>query len=234
MPVKGERPELSEKRTKRKVRRKIVGAAVAMTAAVSVLVAGLFSGPTEILLDPDSGKPSIVYQIDEADEVEEDSETDEEDKKKKGLFSRIKAFIMGLPTVVKCILVLPLWALGFLITQLAKHLLKFILTPLLTALLTWLFTAFILLLVFFILCRLIFPEMKAREILSKQNVLIIYGAAAVCCVLNLVLEKTVEEFAEYEYLYRFLEGLVTELGMLIKTALQRAKRRKPLPERQTA
>ena len=222
-------PDPKEKREKdkekKKAGRKAAGAAVAFTAAVGVFFSSLFGTPNDLLADPSrTDPPAIVMDISTDDEAEEEQESqDEENTEKPGFFARIRAYILKLPLFVRVAIGLPLWALGWLVTQAFAALWKLFLAPVAGQILTFLLMAAVLVAVMTVLLKTVFPDLPLREILSRPNILIVLIACAVFCIFNIVMGQQDDSFARWEPLIRFGEGAFILLLVMARMALRKRK-----------
>lgn len=213
-----------QKKKKKKAGRKAAGAAVAFTAAVGVFFSSLFGTPNDLLADPSvTEPPAIVMDISSDDEAEEEQETQEENTEKPGFFARIRAYILRLPLFVRVAIGLPLWALGWLVTQAFAALWKLFLAPAAGHILTFLLTALVLLAVMTLLVKTVFPDLPLKEILSRPNILIVLIACAVFCVFNIVMGQQDDSFARWEPLIRFGEGAFILLLILVRMVFRKRK-----------
>lgn len=213
-----------QEKKKKKAGRKAAGAAVAFTAAVGVFFSSLFGTPNDLLADPSvTEPPAIVMDISSDDEAEEEQETQEENTEKPGFFARIRAYILRLPLFVRVAIGLPLWALGWLVTQAFAALWKLFLAPVTGHILTFLLTALVLLAVMTLLVKTVFPDLPLKEILSRPNILIVLIACAVFCVFNIVMGQQDDSFARWEPLIRFGEGAFILLLILVRMVFRKRK-----------
>lgn len=213
-----------QEKKKKKAGRKAAGAAVAFTAAVGVFFSSLFGTPNDLLADPSvTEPPAIVMDISSDDEAEEEQETQEENTEKPGFFARIRAYILRLPLFVRVAIGLPLWALGWLVTQAFAALWKLFLAPVAGHILTFLLTALVLLAVMTLLVKTVFPDLPLKEILSRPNILIVLIACAVFCVFNIVMGQQDDSFARWEPLIRFGEGAFILLLILVRMVFRKRK-----------
>ena len=213
-----------QKKKKKKAGRKAAGAAVAFTAAVGVFFSSLFGTPNDLLADPSvTEPPAIVMDISSDDEAEEEQETQEENTEKPGFFARIRAYILRLPLFVRVAIGLPLWALGWLVTQAFAALWKLFLAPVAGHILTFLLTALVLLAVMTLLVKTVFPDLPLKEILSRPNILIVLIACSVFCVFNIVIGQQDDSFARWEPLIRFGEGAFILLLILVRMVFRKRK-----------
>ena len=213
-----------QKKKKKMAGRKAAGAAVAFTAAVGVFFSSLLGTPNDLLADPSvTEPPAIVMDISSDDEAEEEQETQEENTEKPGFFARIRAYILRLPLFVRVAIGLPLWALGWLVTQAFAALWKLFLAPAAGHILTFLLTALVLLAVMTLLVKTVFPDLPLKEILSRPNILIVLIACAVFCVFNIVMGQQDDSFARWEPLIRFGEGAFILLLILVRMVFRKRK-----------
>ncbi len=223
-----EKENVSEKKKKkRKAGKKAAGAAVAFTAAVGVFFTSLFGSPNDLLVDPAANEPpAVVMEITEDEEVDEElEEQEEENTEKPGFFARIRMMILNLPLFVRVAVGLPLWALGWLVTQAFAALWKTFLAPVAGHILTFLIMAAVLLAVMTVLLKAVFPDLPLKEILSRPNILIVLISCVLFCVFNIVMDQSSPDFSRWEPMIRFTEGLFILLLVLLRTALR--KRRIP-------
>ena len=213
-----------QEKKKKKAGRKAAGAAVAFTAAVGVFFSSLFGTPNDLLADPSvTEPPAIVMDISTDDEAEEEQEVQEENEAKPGFFARIRAYILKLPLFVRVAIGLPLWALGWLVTQAFAALWKLFLAPVASQVLTFLIMTAVLLAVMTIVLKTVFPDLPLKEILSRPNILIVLIACAVFCVFNIVMGGQSDSFARWEGLIRFGEGAFILLLILARMALRKRR-----------
>lgn len=188
---------------------KLGAAFLALGAALGIIVNGTLAEPKDVIAKiPDSG---IVVMAEEPDGGMEDSDEgneDEEEKNEKGgFFARFRAWFLRLPRWVRIIFGLPLWALGHILTRVFEALIA-LLSALLAPILKWLFFALILLIVFAVIMKWIFPDMPLSTILCKRNVIGITGSTFLLAILSFVLTKMSENFARFSFLYEFFGGLL--------------------------
>ena len=222
MPDPEEKREAEKK--KKKVGRKAAGAAVAFTAAVGVFFSSLFGSPNDLLADPSATEPpAIVMDISSDDEAEEEQETQEENTEKPGFFARIRMMILRLPLFVRVAIGLPLWALGWLVTQAFAALWNLFLAPVAGHILTFLLMALVLLAVMTLLVKTAFPDLPLKEILSRPNILTVIVSCVLFCIFNIVMGQRDDSSARWEPLIRFGEGAFILLLIMVRMAFRKRK-----------
>ena len=176
-PLHKEVDEHISKFDKKKAKR----VAVALTMATAVMVGSLFSGPEDItgsnaqeMLNP----TPIVMDIGAVDADVQDEEPAPEEAKKSGIKARLRAAILSMPKWVRAAVCVPLWGLGYALLLLGSFI-KVALTPFAGMLLSGLISIAVMIGLFGLTAKLLFPDMPWRKIFSKTNliVLIVTGIA---------------------------------------------------------
>ena len=211
-------------------RKKIMTVVLAVTAAASVLVhVASPNGKDLIAAEP----PAAVTVVAEPQE-EELPQEEEEKKVKKGLFSRLKAWLTSLPAVVRILVVLPLWGIGFVLVSLF-HLLEPVLHPALLFLLKWLAFAAVLFGIILLAAKCLFPNKSMKEIFQrltkKQSLLAIVIVTGAFMFADTVLPFLWDDYGNVRKLILFLVGLaaVTFAGVRI-LQIRKKKTPKAVPE----
>jgi hypothetical protein len=93
----------------------IVGSAAAV-ATLALIVGTLLPSASDVVsLDKTAAPPAVVLNLDE-EVVDQSQEAAAESKKSQRLAEKLRAWLLGLPQAVRIIFVLPLWALGWLLS----------------------------------------------------------------------------------------------------------------------
>ncbi|MBO4881806.1 MAG: hypothetical protein J5555_08990 [Firmicutes bacterium] len=170
-PLHKEVDERISKFDKKKAKR----VAVAAGLAAAVLVGSLFSGPDDItgsnaqeMLNP----TPIVMDIGSVDADVQDEEPAPEEAKKSGIKARLRAAILSMPKWVRVAVCVPLWGLGYALLLLGSFL-KVALTPFAGILLSGLIGIAVMIGLFGVTAKLLFPDMPWRKIFSKTNLIIL-------------------------------------------------------------
>ena len=152
---------------------------IEITATVAVLAslaAGmLFNGVTEItpeLTQTQVNKTPIVMDIDEfTNATVDDEDEDQAEEKKGGFIQRMKQAVLGLPLGVRLLIITPLWLIGTALMTLASFFFKILIaSPIgafaLTALVSW----GVLVGVYAVTAKTLFPDVPMSKILSKGHI----------------------------------------------------------------
>lgn len=153
-----------------------VGVICAATGA-GVLVNGAIDTPNDLLQD-DVAAVTIEAQTD-------NDMTAADDDERKG--SPLRRWLLSLPLGVRALVGIPLWALGWGITELFALLGQAALTPLGHTILSWLLTALLAVGVFAATAKTIFPDIPLKKILRPRNILIVVGGVLLLGIIDTVL-----------------------------------------------
>lgn len=117
--------------------------------------------------------------------------------------------------ILKSILMLPLWIIGSIILKLLE--------PLKNFMLSFLFTFIFLCLIVYIISKLLFPNLKFKDIFTKRNILIILISSLLINLARIILPLINKDLLKYSLIIYLLLGLICLLIImlpLIKLARQ--------------
>ncbi len=190
-PVHKELDEKIGKFDKKKAKR----AAVAAGLAAAVLVGSLFSGPDEItggnaqeILNP----TPIVLDIGSVDADVQDEEPAPEEAKKTGIRARLRAAILAMPKWLRVTVMVPLWALGYALLLLGSFLKTTILVPFAGTILSALIGIAVMIGLFGLTAKLLFPDMPWRKIFSRTNLIVLIVTGAVLAAADVIVPRYYE------------------------------------------
>ena len=170
-------PERKGEDGKKDYKKKAVKAGVAVVTSASVLVGGLFSSPDALLAKEQNLNPVVVSQNDgdgDQNGDEEDSgdrEETERESEKAGLREALRQRILGLPLAVRVFVMVPLWALGTVIWNVAVSVWTLLLEPVAGKVVSWLFLLAALLGAAALGLKTVFPNMPLKKIFNKKSLL---------------------------------------------------------------
>ena len=178
-----------------KVKKRIARSAVALTTAASLITAGLFHTPAEIVKEEDVFVPPAIVETMDREPVPNEPEDmpEEEEARKKNLKDRFREALLRIPRIVRILLLLPLWCIGTALLAVLTPLFQTVLPPLLNILLKWLIIAAVLLGLVTAAMKLVFPDLPLKKILSKRNVVLVVVCSAVVGMAGWVLEDLYPE-----------------------------------------
>lgn len=189
--------------------------AVALTAAISVLLGGLFNSPADLTQDPAAvdrafTPPASVNFVmpddgggDDEDGILPDESEDEEKKKSGGLRDSLRRLILRIPAGVRAVFLVPLWAIGWGLISGFGAMWSAFLSPLLGSIATWLAAAAVILLVIAAGVKAMFPEIPLKKILSRKTVIGVCSSVLLLALADAVLPFFVPEYAAVRSWIRF-------------------------------
>ena len=169
----GEKP--SDEHAK-KAKKRVVKIVAAVTVLASLAAGSLFSSVDDITPEikrTSINRPPIVMDIDEyGNATLEDDDEAEEKKGNGGIVSRIKQAVLSLPVAVRLLIVTPLWLIGSAIMTAVSILGRTIVASPIGAFIMSTIIGFgILLGLFVVTSKIIFPDVPISKILTKNNLL---------------------------------------------------------------
>ena len=197
MFMKKKRTKPSVKVVKKINKKKVLLASAAALATVALIVGTLLPSAQEVVAPNKIAEPpAMVLNLDEDALVQEESSASEE-KKSNRFSDRLRNRLLSLPQSVRIIFVLPLWGLGWVITSFGSLLWAGLFSPLLGFAASWLLSIAVLVGLFAVTVKILFPQIPFRKILSKKNILPMVGIAFVFVALDAVLPLYWEPYATY-------------------------------------
>ncbi len=213
-----------------KAGRKLLAVGLTLATAASLFFAGLSESPGELAYKKETAAPVVISApVNPADDDEDrPDENSQEEKlhKSRSLKAFFSEWLLRMPAAFKWLLALPLWAVGSLILSLAKRLLKLGLSPLLALMGKWLLLGLLLFGLLYLLLKLIFPDLKLRELLNLPTLLTLWGGSLALVLLGGTLDKLWDAFSSFEYLFDFIGGLIVLLAAAAPILRRRRKQKR--------
>ena len=162
--------------------RKITAKGVTTSLVVLSLLTGLaFSSPADVTQDQVSAanyKPTpVVLDVDEfvnAPVDDDDEDGDEQKSTKLSFTQRFRQAVLSLPQSVRMLLVVPLWAVGTAILTVIAFLWNILFASPLGAFIASFALGFAIMLgLFTVTAKALFPDLPIRKILCRRNVIIV-------------------------------------------------------------
>lgn len=180
-------------------------------ASLGLMVAGAFASPEDIL------------------EYSKDQELD--DKNTTTLtgdnyfkYETIKeSAIEKIPLIIRAVIGVPLWIIGTLLIKLFNSVLKLVLSPIISFLLGWLFIFLILLGILLLCLKVIFPDKKIKDLLSKKLIITCLIGSLIIRLSQIILRKVWNDYSIYEFTITLILGLVVILIVLIPALIKKSK-----------
>ena len=225
-----EKKKSEKSSTGRKVQKKALGAAAAVTTGTAVLVNGLFGSPDEMLKAADEiNKPAVIHMIEDVSDDEDPDDEDEEDEDESGpttMWGKMRSWIWTWPLPLRILIGLPLWALGWGVCQGCHALWNLFLHPAVTALSGVLVLFAILAGVLGLAGRAAFPELPLREVFKKSRLIALGICSALLEIFLALLPVISSEWEEYSALIRFGGGALIIAGLMISLWVTKERRKR--------
>jgi len=126
---------------------------------------------------------------------------------KERLRDKLRRLFLAQPSVVRGVVLLPFWAIGKVLIGLCS-LLFTALSPVLQLILGVLFNALLLLGLFLLVLKLLFPNLKLRDFLTKRNVLLLVAGSLLFSLTDTVLKMFWEDYRPISIAIKLIAGLI--------------------------
>ncbi len=188
--------QIATKQMKRLGRKALV-LVIGVTAAVALANASIAGSPAELF----SGAPQAQVVI-----LAADDESRALSAGKESLRDRLRRFFLAQPSILRGVLLLPLWTVGKALLALIGLLLT-ALNPVLQAALGLLLNAALLFGLFTLVYKLIFPNKRLRDLFTKRNILLLAGGALLLSATDAVLRMFWDDYRPVSIAIRLTAGL---------------------------
>lgn len=176
-----------------------------LLAAVSLALGGVVDSPEELF----SGAPQaahVVYCDVDAEDCLSTATTSQTDPKVR-LREKLRRLFLSQPSVVRGIVLLPFWAVGKVLITLFS-LLFAALSPVLQILLGVLLNALLLFGLFLIVLKLLFPNLRLRDLLTKRNIMLLSIGSIALSVTDAILRTYWEDYRPISIAIKLGVGLI--------------------------
>jgi len=165
--------------------------AAGLFAAVSLALGGVVDSPEELF----SGAPQAAHVVICAPDQDDctAAATTAEPAKKERLRDKFRRLFFSQPSVVRGVVLLPFWAVGKVLIALFS-LLFVALSPVLQILLGVLLNALLLFGLFLIVLKLLFPNLRLRDLLTKRNIILLATGSILLSVADALLRTYWEDY----------------------------------------
>jgi len=179
--------------------------AVGLFAAVSLALGGVVDSPEELF----SGAPQAAHVVICASDQDDCTAkaTSAEPAKKERLRDKLRRLFFSQPSVVRGVVLLPFWAVGKVLIALFS-LLFAALSPVLQILLGVLLNALLLFGLFLIVLKLLFPNLRLRDLLTKRNIILLATGSILLSVADAILRTYWEDYRPISIAIKLGVGLI--------------------------
>lgn len=187
-----------------RLRKSVFRAAAGAAAAASLAVGSLFSSADELLNvenDDEAQRQAAIVSVGKTPGV---SAADAA-RPPQTVRDRLRAWFLGMPAAVRALVLLPLWAVGQAGVA-ALSALWSALAPVWQVLLGVLLNALLLIAVFAIVYKLLFPNRSLKELFTKKRWIPLVCSALALAVADAVLRATVDGYAPVALIVKLALG----------------------------
>ncbi len=199
-----------EKKKKKSWKKKTAVGMVAAAASASVLVGGAFDSPADLLNPTGNGDgsnaPTPIVQTltaQTADLTVDDEDDGDEERQRS---PAVRRWVQTWPMAVRALVGLPLWFVGWGITEAASLLWQAAATPLGGKILSWLLAAAACVLVYALTAKALFPHAPWKKILRPRNILTVIVGMVVLGAADAVLGVVWQDYPPISRLLRLVGG----------------------------
>lgn len=189
----------------KKLGKRTAATAVGLLAAASLALGGLVDSPDELF----SGTPQaaqVVLCAAAQDDCAQKAISAEPAKKER-LRDKLRRLFLSQPSVVRGIVLLPFWAIGKVLIGLLS-LLFTALSPVLQIILGVLLNALLLFGLFLIVLKLLFPNLRLRDLLTKRNIILLVAGSLLLSITDRVLRTFWEDYRPISIAIKLAVGLI--------------------------
>lgn len=190
----------------KKLGKRVATTAAGLLAALSLALGGIIDSPDELF----TGAPQaahIVIAAAEDDERIVAASTSAEPAKKERLRDKLRRLFLAQPSVVRGVVLLPFWAFGKALLALFS-LLFAALNPVLQILLGVLLNALLLFGLFLIVLKLLFPNLRLRDLLTKKNILLLVAGSLLLSAADAILRAVWDDYRPISIAIKLAVGLL--------------------------
>jgi len=185
--------------------RQAVKTAAGLLAAISLALGGIVDSPAELF----SGAPQpahVVYCDAGAEDCLSTATTSQTDPKER-LRDKLRRLFLSQPSVVRGVVLLPFWAVGKVLIAFFS-LLFAALSPVFQILLGVLLNALLLFGLFLIVLKLLFPNLRLRDLLTKRNIILLATGSILLSVTDAILRTYWDDYRPISIAIKLGVGLI--------------------------
>ena len=173
-----------------KLKKKILTLIIGLGTLLGVVSAAKYDNPSELIEDQ--------LEHEKASSIEETVKVQ----------TASMSAIGKVPAIIKSLLLLPFWGVGFIILNLLDRIIKLVGLPLLSFLLSWLFLFLILLIIIVSFIKLLYPNLSLKQIITKRLVISLLICSLLMTIADRLLLGLYSDYESIRKIIRFVLGFV--------------------------
>ena len=190
-----------------KLGRRTAATTAGVLAAVALAIGAVVDSPDELFSAVPQAAQVVICATTEDDERVNLAKTPAAPAQKERLRDKLRRLFLAQPSVVRGVVLLPFWAIGKVLLGLCS-LLFTALSPVLQLILGVLFNALLLFGLFLLVLKLLFPNLKLRDFLTKRNILLLIAGSLLLSLTDTILKMFWEDYRPISIAIKFAVGLV--------------------------
>ena len=211
----------------KKLGRRAAATAAGVLAAATLALGAVVDSPDELF----SGAPQaaqVVLCASTQDDCAQEA-VPATPAQKERLRDKLRRLFLAQPSVVRGVVLLPFWTIGKVLIGLLS-LLFTALSPVLQLILGVLLNALLLFGLFLLVLKLLFPNLKLRDFLTKRNILLLVAGSLLLSLTDTILKMSWEDYRPISIAIKLAVGVIV-LSLLCWRIFGR--RTQPQPARAT-
>lgn len=189
----------------KKIGKKTVTAVIGIAAAAALALGSLVDSPEELFQG--TAQAQVVMAADDEDERAGAKATSAEPAQKEKFRDKLRRLFLSQPSIVRGVVLLPFWAVGKALLALFSLFLP-VLTPLFQVLLGILLNAALLFGLFALVLKLLFPNLRLRDLFTKRNIILFAMVSILLSVTDAVLRTYWEDYRPISIAIKLGVGLL--------------------------
>lgn len=189
----------------KKLGRRAAATAAGVLAAVTLALGAVVDSPDELF----SGAPQaaqVVLCASTQDDCAQEA-VPATPAQKERLRDKLRRLFLAQPSIVRGVVLLPLWVLGKVLIGLLSMLFT-ALSPVFQFILGVLLNALLLFGLFLLVLKLLFPNLKLRDFLTKRNILLLVAGSLLLSLTDTVLKMFWQEYRPISIAIKLAVGLI--------------------------
>ena len=199
---------------------------IAATLLAGLTASTVFDSPAEIVTPKDVSPTPVTDVMNMTDTLETAEAAEKHKARRKSFKQAAKKKVSELPAAVRVGVVLPLYAIGAVVSKLLGAVFTTVLSPILAFLLKWLIIALIIWLGSALVLKAIFPDIPLSKLLTFKNFIYTLIGVAVIALMDKFLPLVIKDYKKWADMVKFTLGAIVIISITVPAATAIIKRRR--------
>ena len=206
------------------LKNRIITGLATLSVITGVGVHSTFDSPSEILMS-DVKEPTPIVREFEPEKPQQQEAAIPQPSAQETEQSGFKAWLMRLPIAVRGAVVVPLYAIGAVITHILGLFFGGVMAPVLASILKWVVLTAAILGVVAVVLKLIFPNLPLKKLLRPKNILYVFIGVAVIQILDKTLPLAFPNYESFANALKYTLGLCVAIIAIVPIATSKLRQR---------